>query len=87
MIGLVLTNVDRSEFPEEYEKTRDATEEFARIQRWPFLSSLEIRAARSYVRGAREGTPIGTTDYARAIVVEEFRGLANHVFEKMGLSQ
>ena len=87
VIGLVLTNVDRSEFPEEYEKTREATEKFARIQRWPFLSSLEIRASRSYVRGAREGTPIGTTDYARAIVVEEFRGLANHVFEKMGLSR
>lgn len=85
VVGLVLNNVDRGEFPEEYEKTRDATEGFAKSQRWPFLSSLEIRASRSYVRGAREGTPIGETDYARAVVIEEFSRLADHVFEKMRL--
>lgn len=84
VIGLVLTNVD-NDFPEEYERTRDATEKFAKSQRWPFLSSLEIRASRSYVRGAREGTPIGRTDYARAVVIQEFRRLADHVFEKMRL--
>lgn len=84
IVGIFLENVDVNEFPDEYSKTKTATQRFASQQSWRFLDR-EMRSSRSYVRGSREGTSIRTTRYARHEVISEFNQFADEVFSSMGL--
>ena len=82
VIGVFLSNTESN--AREYNITKMATRKFAKSQGWKFLDS-EIRHSRSYPRGARDGRPITSTDYARSEVVSEFRYLASEVIDQMGL--
>ena len=83
VIGVFLENV-RSDRPE-YERTKAATQEFARLQDWNYLEH-EIRFSDSYPRGSREATSIMSTSHARYNVKGEFEAFAKDVFRRIGLS-
>ena len=46
-----------------------------------------VRYSRSYAKAAREGTPIGSTSYARWGVSREFSRLVDEFFQAIGLTQ
>ena len=83
IVGVFFENVNKRGNPNEYKLTKEATQIFASAERWRFLEH-ELRYSRSYVRGAREGTPISRTQHTRSNIISEFRRFADDVFESMG---
>ncbi len=53
---------------------------------WPVFET-HVRYSRSYAKAAREGTPIGSTSYARWVVSGEFSRFVDEFFKAIGLTQ
>jgi len=53
---------------------------------WP-LFETHVRYSRSYAKAAREGTPIGSTSYARWDVSREFSRFVDEFFAAVGLTR
>lgn len=82
VVGIVLTNVDKTQ--PEYLKAKQDTRNWASSKGYPFLDH-EIHFSRSYLKGARFGSPIFQTSYAHWNVAEEFMSLASEVLNGLGL--
>ncbi len=84
VVGVFLENVNMRANPDEYWLTKRAAKSFASAQAWKFLEH-ELRYSRSYVKSAREGTPISRTRNANYRVRGEFRRFADEVFDSIGV--
>ncbi len=71
--------------PEGNQAVKEVTEE-AKKWSWPVFNT-HVHYSASYPKSAREGTPVGSTSYARYNVSEEFANFKSEFFESIGLGQ
>jgi chromosome partitioning protein len=82
--GIVFTDSDPQQVKPEHLKGRADVNAVAAAEGWPVFDN-ELRHSDSYPRGARDGSAIFHTDYARWWVIDEFRKLGNEFVGKIGL--
>jgi chromosome partitioning protein len=83
--GIVFNHADYSLSPEGRRSILEVQAE-ARKHGWPVFDT-HIRYSRSYVKAAREGTPLGKTSHVHAYVAAEFSRFVNEFLRAIGLGE
>lgn len=82
--GIVFTDSDPQHVKPEHLAGRNDVKAVAQQNGWPVFTK-ELRHSDSYPRGARDGSAIFHTDYARWWVVDEFKSLGSEFMKSVGL--
>jgi chromosome partitioning protein len=82
--GIVFTDSDPQFAKPEHNAGRNDVKAAAKQENWPIFGN-ELRHSDSYPRGARDGSPIFQTDYARWWVKESFNNLGDEFMKSVGL--
>jgi chromosome partitioning protein len=82
--GIVFTDADPQQVKPEHLSGRKDVATVANQEGWPVFTN-ELRHSDSYPRGARDGSPIFQTDYARWWVVDSFNNLGAEFMKSVGL--
>ena len=84
LAGIVFNDGDPNYVKPEHNKARQDVRTFATSQGWPVFQS-EARHSDSYAAGARAGTAIFQTKYAREYVQDEFALVGDEFLQKVGI--
>src|SRR5262249_48640112 len=84
LAGIVFSDADPQGVKPEHNKSRRDVRAVAREHGWPVFEN-EARHSDSYAAGARAGTAIFHTKYARDYVQAEFSLVGNEFLQKVGL--
>jgi chromosome partitioning protein len=82
--GIVFNDADPQHVRPEHNKARNDVRVVAKEHEWPVFEN-EARHSDSYPAGARAGTAIFHTKYAREYVAEEFSQVGDEFLSKVGL--
>lgn len=82
--GIVFNDADPQHLKREHNRARRDVRAVARTHRWPVFDN-EARHSDSYAAGARAGTAIFHTKYARDYVQAEFSLVGNEFLSRIGL--
>jgi len=84
MGGIIFNGLRRTNTPPEQTKSMKDVKKIAAAEGWQVLDS-PAHHSDSYPAGAREGTPIFLTSYAREYVINEFDDVATDFLDRVGL--
>lgn len=84
LAGIVFNDSDPQRRKREHNRSRRDVRSIARKHNWPVFVN-EARHSDSYAVGAREGTAIFHTNYARGYVKDEFTLVGDEFLSKVGL--
>jgi chromosome partitioning protein len=84
LAGIVFNDADPQRVKPEHNKSRRDVRALAAEHGWPVFEN-EARHSDSYAAGARAGTPIFQTPYARNYVQAEFALVGNEFLQRVGL--
>lgn len=83
--GLVFNHSSSYSAGPEGQRSIAEVTKFAKEEGWPVCEN-QMKYSASYAKSAREGTPIGSTSFARGSVVGGFRKLKDEIFGLLGLA-